>query len=65
MTAGPIDISFTKSVSNIGGILWVGYPGQTGGDAIAQVIFGDYNPGTVLLTLLIDRVKSFVLIVHC
>ncbi|KAG5153003.1 hypothetical protein JHK84_029475 [Glycine max] len=45
MTAGPIDISFTKSVSNIGGILWVGYPGQTGGDAIAQVIFGDYNPG--------------------
>ncbi|CAI0400279.1 unnamed protein product [Linum tenue] len=25
-------------------ILWVGYPGQAGGDAIAQVIFGDYNP---------------------
>ncbi|KAK7280258.1 hypothetical protein RJT34_25320 [Clitoria ternatea] len=45
MAAGPIDISFTKSVSNIGGILWVGYPGQAGGDAIAQVIFGDYNPG--------------------
>ncbi|XP_020221972.1 probable beta-D-xylosidase 5 [Cajanus cajan] len=45
MAAGPIDISFTKSLSNIGGILWVGYPGQAGGDAIAQVIFGDYNPG--------------------
>ncbi|KAL2948405.1 hypothetical protein AAZX31_20G121800 [Glycine max] len=45
MAAGPIDISSTKSVSNIGGILWVGYPGQAGGDAIAQVIFGDYNPG--------------------
>ncbi|KAG4394952.1 hypothetical protein GLYMA_20G133900v4 [Glycine max] len=44
MAAGPIDISSTKSVSNIGGILWVGYPGQAGGDAIAQVIFGDYNP---------------------
>jgi xylan 1,4-beta-xylosidase len=45
MAAGPIDTSFTKSVSNIGGILWVGYPGQDGGNAIAQVIFGDYNPG--------------------
>lgn len=45
MAAGPIDISFVKKASNIGGILWVGYPGQAGGDAIAQVIFGDYNPG--------------------
>ncbi|KAJ7946159.1 Beta-D-xylosidase-like protein [Quillaja saponaria] len=45
MAAGPIDISFAKNLSKIGGILWVGYPGQAGGDAIAQVIFGDYNPG--------------------
>lgn len=49
MAAGPIDISFTSSLSNIGGILWVGYPGQAGGDAIAQVIFGDHNPGTVFV----------------
>ena len=45
MSAGPIDISFAKNLTSIGGILWVGYPGQDGGDAIAQVIFGDYNPG--------------------
>ncbi|XP_057965994.1 probable beta-D-xylosidase 5 [Malania oleifera] len=45
MSAGPIDVAFAKNVSKIGGILWVGYPGQAGGDAIAQVIFGDYNPG--------------------
>lgn len=45
MSAGPIDISFAKNLSKIGGILWVGYPGQDGGEAIAQVIFGDYNPG--------------------
>ncbi|KAI4298555.1 hypothetical protein L6164_032102 [Bauhinia variegata] len=45
MAAGPIDISFTNSVNKIEAILWVGYPGQDGGDAIAQVIFGDYNPG--------------------
>ncbi|GMJ06826.1 hypothetical protein like AT3G19620 [Hibiscus trionum] len=44
MAAGPIDISFAKNMRNIGGILWVGYPGQAGGDAIAQVVFGDYNP---------------------
>ena len=45
MSAGPIDISFVKNVSKIGGILWIGYPGQAGGDAISQVIFGNYNPG--------------------
>ncbi|KAE8669409.1 Beta-xylosidase/alpha-L-arabinofuranosidase 1 [Hibiscus syriacus] len=44
MAAGPIDISFAKKMGNIGGILWVGYPGQAGGDALAQVIFGDYSP---------------------
>lgn len=45
MSAGPIDVSFARNNSKIGAILWVGYPGQAGGDAIAQVIFGDYNPG--------------------
>ncbi|KAA8545777.1 hypothetical protein F0562_020772 [Nyssa sinensis] len=45
MSASPIDVSFAKKNSKIGGVLWVGYPGQAGGDAIAQVIFGDYNPG--------------------
>ncbi|XP_059652997.1 probable beta-D-xylosidase 5 [Cornus florida] len=45
MSASPIDVSFAKNNSKIGGILWVGYPGQGGGDAIAQVIFGDHNPG--------------------
>lgn len=45
MSAGPIDISFATKLSKIGGILWVGYPGQAGGDAIAQIIFGDHNPG--------------------
>ncbi|CAB4290095.1 unnamed protein product [Prunus armeniaca] len=41
---GPIDVSFAKHVRKIGGIIWVGYPGQAEGDAIAQVIFGGYNP---------------------
>ncbi|KAG9144837.1 hypothetical protein Leryth_018972 [Lithospermum erythrorhizon] len=45
MSAGPIDVSFAKNNSKIGSILWVGYPGQDGGHAVAQVLFGDYNPG--------------------
>ncbi|KAG6761302.1 hypothetical protein POTOM_034515 [Populus tomentosa] len=40
----PIDISFAKNESKIGGILYVGYPNQAGGDAVAQVIFGDHDP---------------------
>ncbi|VVA98240.1 unnamed protein product [Arabis nemorensis] len=44
MAAGPIDISFAKNLTKIRAVLWVGYPGEAGGDAIAQVIFGDYNP---------------------
>eukprot|EP01018_Ginkgo_biloba_P014421 Gb_10190 [translate_table: standard] len=45
MSAGCIDVTFAQNVKKIAGILWVGYPGEGGGDAIAQVIFGSYNPG--------------------
>ncbi|KAJ7013378.1 hypothetical protein NC653_003151 [Populus alba x Populus x berolinensis] len=46
MSISPIDISFAKNERKVRGILWVGYPGQAGGDAIAQVICGDHNPVT-------------------
>ncbi|KAL0440128.1 UNVERIFIED_CONTAM: putative beta-D-xylosidase 7 [Sesamum latifolium] len=42
---GPVDISFAKNNPKIGGILWAGYPGEAGGKAIAEIIFGDHNPG--------------------
>lgn len=51
---GPIDISFAKGDPRIASILWIGYPGETGGKALAEVVFGDYNPGwyKVVLNLL-------------
>ncbi|XP_068642934.1 probable beta-D-xylosidase 7 [Aristolochia californica] len=45
LSGGPLDISFAKRDPNIGSILWAGYPGEAGGVAIADVIFGNYNPG--------------------
>ncbi|GAV59275.1 Glyco_hydro_3 domain-containing protein/Glyco_hydro_3_C domain-containing protein/Fn3-like domain-containing protein, partial [Cephalotus follicularis] len=45
LSGGPIDVSFAKNDGNIGGILWAGYPGEAGGTALAEIIFGDHNPG--------------------
>ncbi|KAE9445896.1 hypothetical protein C3L33_22216, partial [Rhododendron williamsianum] len=44
MSAGGMDVQFAKDDSKITSILWVGYPGEAGGAAIADVIFGYYNP---------------------
>ncbi|KAL7262437.1 hypothetical protein ACSBR1_000752 [Camellia fascicularis] len=45
MGGGPIDVSFAKENPEIASILWIGYPGEAGGQAIAEVIFGKFNPG--------------------
>lgn len=44
MSGGGMDISFAKTDPKITSILWVGYPGEAGGAALADIIFGYYNP---------------------
>ena len=38
MSGGPVDVSAAKSDHNVGAILWCGYPGQSGGTAIADAL---------------------------
>lgn len=42
---GPIDMSFAVGDPRVGSILWIGYPGETGGTALSEILFGHYNPG--------------------
>lgn len=44
MTGGGMDVTFAKDDDKITSILWVGFPGEAGGAAIADVIFGSFNP---------------------
>jgi hypothetical protein len=41
---GPIDMTQEQMSSSIGAIIWAGYPGQSGGTALAKIIFGDVSP---------------------
>ncbi|XP_021953023.1 beta-xylosidase/alpha-L-arabinofuranosidase 1 [Folsomia candida] len=44
VSGGVVDLSEWKDNPKVGAIIWAGYLGQSGGEAIAEVIFGEYNP---------------------
>lgn len=43
LSGGPLDVS--NVIHPVRAALWAGYPGQSGGQAIAEAIFGVYSPG--------------------
>ena len=47
LSGGPVDVSFVTHDPRMQGIMWAGYPGQAGGQAIAEAVFGLVNPGTL------------------
>lgn len=47
MCGGPVDVTFAKLDDKIGAILWIGYPGEAGGLAMAEILFGEHNPGNI------------------
>jgi len=44
MSGGAVDISQERNNDKVNGILFVGYPGQSGGTAIAETLVGTNNP---------------------
>ncbi len=44
MSGNGVDLTYIRDSSLYGSLIWMGYPGQSGGLAIANVIFGQYNP---------------------
>lgn len=44
MCGGGLDLSYVKNSTKSASLTWMGYPGQSGGLALATVMFGLYNP---------------------
>ena len=40
MAGSAVDLSEVEALPSVGAIMWVGYPGERGGEAIANAVFG-------------------------
>ena len=41
MSGGPVDLAPVRDNADVDAVLWVGYPGQQGGQAVARALFND------------------------
>eukprot|EP01063_Lacrimia_lanifica_P022451 TRINITY_DN30039_c0_g1_i1.p2 TRINITY_DN30039_c0_g1~~TRINITY_DN30039_c0_g1_i1.p2 ORF type:complete len:774 (+),score=280.51 TRINITY_DN30039_c0_g1_i1:46-2367(+) len=44
IAGGPLDLTPLKAAANVDAVVWAGYPGEAGGTAVADVLFGAVNP---------------------
>eukprot|EP01116_Phalansterium_solitarium_P000419 TRINITY_DN10277_c0_g1_i1.p1 TRINITY_DN10277_c0_g1~~TRINITY_DN10277_c0_g1_i1.p1 ORF type:complete len:893 (+),score=326.58 TRINITY_DN10277_c0_g1_i1:215-2893(+) len=44
MAGGSVDLTVPTTDPKVSAVLWVGYPGQSGGIALANILFGATNP---------------------
>ncbi|CAF0962663.1 unnamed protein product [Didymodactylos carnosus] len=64
MSGGGVDLTVARDSPRVDSITWMGYAGQAGGLAIANVIFGLYNPAgrlpvTIYPTDYVNQVSMF------
>ena len=45
MSGSSLDLTYIRDSNKYGSLIWMGYAGQSGGTAIANAMFGQYNPG--------------------
>ena len=45
MAGSSLDLTYVRDSNQCGSLIWMGYAGQSGGLALANVVLGQYNPG--------------------
>ena len=44
LSGGCVDVSAAQDDPRVSAIIWAGYPGQAGGEAVADALYGDCSP---------------------